>query len=136
MKKLFIAILLLTNICFVACRQPVTQSAAVSAEIKQISVEQTKQAVDEGGKNVQFVDVRTEAEYKSGHAPAAINLPIDNLENELAKLDPEKPVYLICQTGRRSQKGAEILQSNNFKNVYNVEGGTSAWEKAGLPIEK
>lgn len=44
--------------------------------------------------------------------------------------------YVICQTGRRSQKGAEILQKAGFKNIYNINGGTSAWENAGFPTEK
>ncbi len=86
--------------------------------------------------SVQFVDVRTVEEYKSGHAPKAVNLPLEELENALAKLDKDKPVYVICQTGRRSQKGAEILNQAGFKEVYNVTGGTSAWTSANLPLEK
>ncbi|HEX8287931.1 MAG TPA: rhodanese-like domain-containing protein [Pyrinomonadaceae bacterium] len=131
MKTILIHILLLATLSFAGCQNSVTGHGSV----KQASVEQTKRAVD-NNKNVQFIDVRTESEYESGHAPGTVNLPIDSLEKELAKLDPEKPVYLICQTGRRSQKGAEILEKNNFKNVYNVEGGTSAWEKAGFQVEK
>lgn len=102
--------------------------------IRQISVEEAKQAMD--GKNAQFVDVRTEAEYASGRAPRTVNLPLDSLEENMARLDRSKPIYVICQTGRRSQKAAELLEKNGFKDLYNVEGGTTAWEKAGLPVEK
>ena len=72
------------------------QTAAVQNEIKQISVEQAKPAVEE--KEVQFIDVRTAAEFAGGHAPLAVNFPLDGLDNDLSRLDKDKPVYLICQT--------------------------------------
>lgn len=132
-KIIFLSLPILLTFIVAAC-----QSSAATNEtqdsIKQISVEQAKQTSEKA--DVQFIDVRTIEEYKSGHAPKAINLPLDSLEQNISKLDKSKPVYLICQTGRRSQKGAEILQKNGFKDLYNIEGGTSAWQAAGLPIEK
>jgi rhodanese-related sulfurtransferase len=86
--------------------------------------------------DAQFIDVRTEEEYRGGHAVKAVHFPLDALEKDLTKLDKDKSVYVICQTGRRSQKGAEILQKAGFKDVYNIEGGTSAWTSAGYPVEK
>lgn len=114
------------------------QNSSVTAEkqgaIKQISVEQAKQATEKA--DVQFIDVRTVEEYKSGHAPKTLNLPLDSLAQNLTKLDKNKPVYVICETGRRSQKGAEILEKNGFTDLYNIEGGTGAWRSAGFPLEK
>lgn len=103
-------------------------------EIKQITVAQAKDAA--GATDTQFIDVRTTEEYASGHAVKAAHFPLDALEKDLSKLDKDKPVYVICQTGRRSQKGAEILQKAGFKDIYNIEGGTSAWMSAGHPTEK
>lgn len=103
-------------------------------EIKQITVAMAKDAA--GGTDAQFIDVRTTEEYAGGHAVKAVHFPLDALEKDLSKLDKDKPVYVICQTGRRSQKGAEILQKAGFKDIYNVEGGTSAWTSAGFPTEK
>lgn len=111
-----------------------TENIAAQNEIKQISVEQAQTQVK--AENVQFIDVRTPEEYANGHAPKALNLPLDNLESDLTKLDKSKPVYVICQTGRRSQKGAEILQKAGFADIYNINGGTSEWIKAGFPTEK
>ena len=45
----------------------------------------------------------------------------------------DQPVYFICQSGGRSAKAAEAFQSAGFDNVLSVEGGTAAWERAGLP---
>jgi rhodanese-related sulfurtransferase len=139
-KIKILLIFVLAVIAFSACESesseilPGTAEKAVQSEIKQVSVEQARTAVKGG--NAQFIDVRTTEEYAGGHAPKAVNLPLDALETELSKLDKDKPVYVICQTGRRSQKGAEILNKAGFKDIYNIQGGTSAWTSAGFPIEK
>lgn len=133
MKRNIVLMMILALISLTACQQQAVKSETPN-EIKQISVEQAKIIVEKD--NVQFIDVRMDSEFKGGHAPKAVNLPLDSLEQTLAQLDKSKPVYLICETGRRSQKGAEILQKNGFQTIFNIEGGTSAWRNAGLPIEK
>lgn len=104
-------------------------------EIAQVSVREAKKLLEES-QDAQFIDVRTPEEYAGKHAAGAINFPLDKLETELSRLDKDKPVYVICETGRRSQMGSEILQKAGFKDVYNVKGGTSEWIGAGLPTEK
>jgi len=84
----------------------------------------------------QFVDVRTPEEYAKGHAARAINIPLNELPEKLDRLEKNEPVYVICQTGRRSKEASEILVKNGYNWVFNVSGGTAAWESAGLPIEK
>lgn len=103
--------------------------------IAQVSVTEAKKALEEK-QDAQFIDVRTPEEYAGSHAAGAKNMPLDKLDAELAALDKDKPVYVICETGRRSQKGSEILQKNGFKDVYNIAGGTSEWTSAGLLTEK
>ncbi len=140
MKMTLFLTLIFSIFAFSACQSASTQKAEktpggnASNEIKQITVAEAKQAVD--AKEAQFIDVRTSGEYAGGHAPKAINFPLDSLEKDLAKLDKDQPVYVICQTGRRSQKGSEILQKAGFKSIYNINGGTSEWISAGFPTEK
>ncbi|MGI8786321.1 MAG: rhodanese-like domain-containing protein, partial [Pyrinomonadaceae bacterium] len=69
-----------------------TENIAAQNEIKQISVEQAQTQVK--AENVQFIDGRTPEEYANGHTPKALNLPLDNLESDLTKLDKSKPVYV------------------------------------------
>ena len=132
--------LILSIFAVSGCQTASTQKAvnapvsSASGEIKQITVAEAKLAVD--ATDVQFIDVRTPGEYAGGHAPKASNFPLDALEKDLNKLDKNKPVYVICQTGRRSQKGSEILQKAGFKQIYNINGGTSAWVEAGFPVEQ
>jgi rhodanese-related sulfurtransferase len=130
MKVLLMLVLAFSISILAACQSAATEKA----EIKQVSVREASEGVKKDG--AQFIDVRTVEEYKGAHAPNAQNLPLDGLEKEIARLDKNKPVYVICQTGKRSQKGAEILRQAGFKDVYNITGGTSAWMSAGLPTEK
>ena len=83
----------------------------------------------------QFIDVRTPEEYSGGHAARAVNIPLDTLMASLDRLEKNEPVYLICQTGRRSGQAAEMLKGAGFSNVFNVAGGTTAWQSANLPME-
>ena len=82
----------------------------------------------------QFIDVRSPEEYAAGHAWRAKNIPLDELPNKLGILEKSEPVYLICQTGRRSKEAADILTKNGFKWVFHVTGGTARWQKEGLPL--
>lgn len=83
----------------------------------------------------QFVDVRTPDEYGGGHAARSRNIPLDTLQANLDTLEKNEPVYVICETGGRSQKAAQLIAAAGFNNVLNVAGGTVAWRQAGLPME-
>jgi hydroxyacylglutathione hydrolase len=82
---------------------------------------------------LQLLDVRRPAEYATGHVPGAVNLPLDRLETEAARLDPSRPTAVICAGGYRSSAGTSVLQRRGFRELYNVVGGTSAWLAAGFP---
>lgn len=101
-------------------------------EIEQIPVEKVKENLSD---DLQFVDVRRVAEHANGHAPNTINLPLDILSKEVDRLNPEKPTYVICQSGYRSSLGTSILENAGFKRIFNVSGGTTAWMDAGFETE-
>ena len=105
-----------------------------SGEPKQheISVQEADNAVRAAYS--QFVDVRTPEEYLAGHADRAVNIPLDTLEANLDRLKKNEPVYLICQSGNRSQTAADILTQAGFTKAVSVAGGTPAWQAAGLPM--
>lgn len=84
----------------------------------------------------QFVDVRTAFEYKAEHADRAINIPLEELGANLDRIERNEPVYIICETGRRSKEAAEMLVSKGYPMVYNVEGGMTAWRAEKLPMAK
>ena len=83
-----------------------------------------------------FVDVREPHEYRSGHARDARLVPLGDLPAHLDALPRDTPVYLICATGNRSRTAAAFLTRQGFARPINVRGGTAAWQRAGLPIER
>lgn len=90
------------------------------------------------GKAIELVDVRTPMEYSEVHAKGAVNLPLDELDPQsflaVLKEPTAEVVYLICRSGNRSGKAGQKLIEAGITNVVNVEGGTIAWEEAGLPV--
>ena len=82
------------------------------------------------------IDVRERWEYEDGHVPGAVLMPLGELRARLGELKPEKPVAVICASGSRSQSAAALLAQKGFATVYNVNGGTFAWQQARLPLER
>ena len=80
------------------------------------------------------------SEYREKHAEGAINFPLDTLDPaqvvSTLRVDPDKPVYVICQGGNRSSKATQQFLDAGIDTVVNVEGGTTAWIDAGLPIQR
>ena len=71
---------------------------------------------------VTLLDTRTPWEYGDSHIPGYINIPVDELRERLGELEPEKPVYVMCQSGIRSYIACRILSQNGFQ-CYNFSGG-------------
>jgi thioredoxin len=86
----------------------------------------------------QLIDVRTPAEFKSGHISGAQNMDIQALDflEKVANLDKEKTVFVYCLSGGRSSAAAQQLQSLGFQSVINLQGGILAWNNAQLPLSK
>lgn len=91
-----------------------------------------------GGRPVDLIDVRTPAEYREVHAPIARLVPLDALDPEAVLASRQgagdEPLYVICRSGSRGQKACEKLRAAGCANVVNIQGGTQAWEQAGLPV--
>ncbi|MBQ7785199.1 MAG: FAD-dependent oxidoreductase [Clostridia bacterium] len=72
--------------------------------------------------DVTLLDTRTAGEYRRGHIDGFINIPVDELRERLGEIDPEKPVYVICQSGLRSYIAVRILEGSGYQ-AYNFSGG-------------
>jgi len=88
--------------------------------------------------NAIVLDVRSEAEFASGHIVDAKHIPLDTLAERLNQLKKyqDKPILVNCQRGMRSAKACDILRQAEFKQVNNLQGGLDAWLEAKLPIVK
>lgn len=99
-------------------------------------VELNELLINGNGNRPVVVDVREPWEYKRGHIPGAILLPLGQLPARLDELDMDQPVAVICATGNRSQSASALLGQKGFKTIYNVLGGTSEWARSGFEIER
>ena len=70
----------------------------------------------------QIIDVRTPGEFNGGHIKGSVNIPLDRLPQQLAKLNKQKPVITCCASGMRSASAKQLLQANGFNEVYNGGG--------------
>lgn len=84
------------------------------------------------------VDVREPDEFRGGHIPKAINVPLSGLKTGLGQLDKFKsrPVIVCCRTSQRSATAAVVLRQNQFAKVQVLAGGMTGWQGDNLPVEK
>lgn len=108
------------------------------ADVKTIKPEELAKIHEE--QDVELIDVRTPAEFREIHTSIAVNIPLDKLDakyiNELQNGNGSEPVYVICQSGNRSSRACQKLIEAGITNVVSVEGGTNAWNRLGLPVNR
>ena len=86
----------------------------------------------------ELLDVRTLPEYASAHVPGARLMPLNelNVEAVLARHQPGRPIYVLCQAGMRASNAIERLRHAGCGDCILVEGGTQAWIDEGLPVHR
>jgi rhodanese-related sulfurtransferase len=99
---------------------------------RDITVAELGAMLQQGG--LRLVDVRTDAEVLRGKIPQGISLPLHLLPLRLHEMDKNAVTVFYCQMGGRSGQAAAFAAANGFAEVYNLQGGITAWAQAGLPI--
>lgn len=100
--------------------------------MREVTIDDLSQALDQG---VPVVDVREPDEYAEGHVPGVIHIPMDQLPDRVGELELDQPVLVIRASGNRSSAMTDYLASAGF-DAASVAGGTTAWARAGRPIQK
>jgi rhodanese-related sulfurtransferase len=85
-----------------------------------------------------LLDVRSQAEFDSGHILDSKHVPQDQLASsaETLKKYKDKVVIACCESGMRSGAAARVLQAQGFTKVVNLKGGLQAWRAENLPLVK
>lgn len=80
---------------------------------------------------VQLIDVRTPKEFSEGTIEYAKNIDFlgENFLEQTKNLSKDKPLYIFCKSGKRSEKARNLLLENGFKEVYELEGGYTKWKE-------
>ncbi|WP_141015171.1 rhodanese-like domain-containing protein [Nocardioides sambongensis] len=100
--------------------------------MRETTIDQLASALE---RRATLVDVREPSEYRAGHVPGAVNIPMGQLTARLGELDRDQPVHVVCAAGNRSSAMTDLLTANGY-DAINVAGGTTAWARSGRPIEK
>jgi rhodanese-related sulfurtransferase len=95
-------------------------------------------ALNAGHYDFTIIDVRTPEEYAAGHIPGALNRDYSSpaFKDDINDFNKDKIYLVYCQTGRRSAATSQVMAELGFKHIYNMTGGISAWEAAGLPVNQ
>ncbi|MEA5550362.1 rhodanese-like domain-containing protein [Anabaena cylindrica UHCC 0172] len=81
-----------------------------------------------------LVDVREPSEYKSGHIPDAINIPLQTLAHNLEQIPHDHPVVVYCSAGYRAAMGVMTLHLLGYENVQGFPPSFAGWKTAGEAI--
>jgi rhodanese-related sulfurtransferase len=83
-----------------------------------------------------ILDVRTPAEFKSGHLPDAVLIPVQELQRRIAELAPyrNRDILVYCATGNRSTVAAKILIDQGFTRIANLRHGIADWYQRKYPV--
>lgn len=84
------------------------------------------------------IDVREPHEFigELGHMPRAELVPLATIDSAAKSWDRSQPLLLVCRSGGRSGRAAQLLASMGFQTLYNLAGGMIAYGSCGLPIER
>jgi hydroxyacylglutathione hydrolase len=104
-----------------------------SSNVAQITPQEAKQKQAEGAI---MLDVRELQEWREGHIPGAVHIPLGSLAARVRELDSAKEIVAVCRSGSRSMVAARILTSSGFAQVSNLAGGMIAWSRHGLAVRR
>jgi len=91
--------------------------------LRNLNAEQFKKE----SKGQRMIDVREVHEFKQGHIPGAINIPLSQLRTRLSEIPKNRPVFLYCRSGMRSRQAGKILSRHGYRNMAHLNGGITAW---------
>jgi len=94
----------------------------------------TAQALLEQGE-AHMVDIRDPQSFALAHATSAFHLTNDTIVDFMNSVEFDQPVMVMCYHGISSQGAAQYLVNQGFEQVYSVDGGFEAWQRANLPID-
>jgi rhodanese-related sulfurtransferase len=145
MKRLLVVLLVIAVTLTIGCpkTQPditadTTPLEAQTPIIADISAQDAFIMIEENQDNpgLIIIDVRTQAEFDSGHIENAVNLDYnsDSFQQELDSLDKDKTYLVYCAVGVRSASALEMMEELGFMEAYNMLEGINQWQADGLPV--
>ena len=106
------------------------------SRIRELDVEQAREHLD-ANPAARLIDVREVREWQAGHAAGASHMGRGIIERDIEEAIPDKETELIlyCGGGYRSALACDNLQRLGYRNVHSMDGGWTAWQASGAPVE-
>lgn len=101
---------------FSSCSAQTTETSNANQTTQTENLTPLKKALSEGAF---LVDVRTPAEFAAGSVPGAVNIPVDQVQNQLDQFKGKENIVVFCRSGGRSASAKTILEENGVKDVIN-----------------
>jgi len=138
MKKSGFLIIIIMSMLFF--KGSFAQSSQPKQIVKTVNSVESAGMIKKNLKNKNFVilDVRTPQEYAEGHLANAANIDFNRSDfaQKIGKLDKSKTYLVYCRSGHRSASAVEIMKSQSFQTIYNLDGGITKWTTDNHPIVK
>ena len=85
-----------------------------------------------------ILDIRTTADFKSGHIKGAKNVPLSDFASSVDGLsgDKREPILIYCNSGNTATRAIKLLKNAGYEKVNNLQGGIAAWKEANMPLTK
>ena len=128
-------LLLFFTVLNIACNHG--QSSKSSEKLGDVSV-LAPEAYQEESMNQTIIDVRTPAEFSTGHVEGAINIDFfsDDFLEQIGQLDKSETLFIYCKSGNRSSKATPKILGLGFKGVVDLRGGIKNWNKSKQKLVK
>ncbi|AYN22189.1 rhodanese-like domain-containing protein [Alcaligenes aquatilis] len=87
-------------------------------------------------KDAILIDLRSADQFKAGAIAQSRNIPAADLDAKASTLPKDKPVILVCDTGRSAQRSVTVLRKHGITEAYTLQGGIQGWLQSSLPVKK
>lgn len=106
-----------------------------NSTITRLSPSQVQTLISDNSSGIQVIDVRTPLEFDSEHIEGSKNIPLDELANRGGELKKDFTTILICRTGNRAERAADLLAKYAMSATV-MSGGITDWKKCGLSLKE
>jgi len=111
------------------------RSAPATGSIFQSLDSRAAQALIGKRQGLLVVDLREAKELREGYIAGSVLIPMSALSKGTKSLPADRPLLLVCAVGGRSYGVGRYFSAKGYPEIYNLQGGISAWKKAGLPLQ-
>ncbi len=110
----------------------------VADETARVEPRELLSALKKKDQKILVLDVRSEAEYQSGHVPGAVHIPYDEVVDRIDEIRSREPdrVIVYCERGGRAAKAEHALTEAGVQNIEHLEGDMKAWREKKLPVRQ